>query len=92
MLDVVTLILLVGSPDATGVAVVESLKFLSKLLMLAQRGEQTPCLDGLVAQVNSMGHVEQAKVCNQVLTALPMVFIPLNFCKFLSCKLFFFFL
>ena len=60
--DIVSLILLAGSPDTTGAAVIESLKFLSKLLLLAQKGEETPHLSGLVAQVDSLGSVEQAKV------------------------------
>ena len=60
--DIVSLILLAGFPDTMGTAVIESLKFLSKLLLLAQKGEETPHLAGLVAQVDSLGSVEQAKV------------------------------
>ena len=65
MSDVVRLVLLAGSPDTTGTAVIESLKFLSKLLSLSQnKGEQeTRHLDGLVAQVNLIGQAELAKVC-----------------------------
>ena len=65
MLDVVRLVLLAGSPDTTGTAVIESLKFLSKLLTLAQnKGEQdTRHLEGLVAQVNLIGQPQLAKVC-----------------------------
>ena len=60
----VRLVLLAGSPDTTGTAVIESLKFLSKLLSLAQnKGEQeNRHLDGLVAQVNLIGQAELAKV------------------------------
>ena len=74
MLDVVRLVLLAGSPDTTGTAVIESLRFLSKLLTLAQnKGDQdTRHLDGLVAQINLIGQTELAKVCaivTQPLTA-----------------------
>ena len=59
--DVVTLVLLVASPYTTGTAVIESLRFLSKLLTLAQKGGEHH-LDGLIAQVNLLGHKEVAKV------------------------------
>ena len=59
----VSLILLAGSPETTGSAVIESLKFLSKLLSLAQKGEEeTRHLAGLAAQVDSLEHVETGKV------------------------------
>ena len=62
--DVGRLVLLAGSPDITGTAVTESLKFLSKLLSLAQsKPEQdTRHLQGLLAQVNLIGTAELAKV------------------------------
>ena len=58
----VKLVLLAGSPDTTSVAVIESLKFLSKLFTLAQNGGETRHLDGLIAQVNSLGSSDQTKV------------------------------
>lgn len=60
--DIMSLILLTGSPDTTGTAVIESLEFLSKLLALSQKGEETRHLVGLIAQVNTMGHVDRREV------------------------------
>lgn len=60
--DIVSLILFAGLPDVTGSAVIESLKFLSKLLSLAHRREGTHHLAGLIAQVNMLGHAELGKV------------------------------
>ena len=77
--DIVSLILLAGSPDTTGAAVIESLRFLSKLLLLAQKGEETHHLAGLVSQVDSLGRVEQAKV---IIDSIILLRVRLFMCVF----------
>ena len=60
--DLVSLILLAGSPDTSGPAVTEALKFLSHLVSLSQKRSDAPHLDGILKQVDAFAHVEQSKV------------------------------